>query len=102
MSYTTHETISLNLHFLVKERLLADPDKVLAIAKSNLSRWKKRYTEEPSWMSAWREILSQGILTVLPVLEGTDERSILLKSSSPFTGIVSQKERFEIIRNAKS
>lgn len=102
MSHSKHETISLNLHFLIKERLLSDPDIVIAIARNNLNRWKECYTEEPSWMINWYAILNQGVTTVLSVLDGIDEHSILLKSSSPFTGIISQKERLEIIKNATS
>ena len=101
MLLTKHERISLNLHLLIKEKLLSEPDKVIAIGKNNLKKWKERYNEEPVWMTEWNDILEHGVSSVLPVLEGIDEKSILLRSSSPFTGIISQKERIGIIKKCK-
>lgn len=101
MPLSRHEQISLNLHFLVKQELLSDPDKVISIGKSNLKRWKGKYEREPTWMKEWSVLLAQGVSAIASILEGLDEKSILLRSSSPFTGIVSQKERMEIIKKCK-
>ena len=102
MLLTKKEKISFYLHFLVKKKLLSKPDKVIGIAKNNLKKWGERYSEEPVWMTEWNDILDRGISSILPVLDGVDEKASLLRSSSPFTGIISQKERMEVIKNAKS
>ncbi len=101
MPLSKHEQISLNLHLLVKKELLSDPDKVISIGKNNLRRWKERYEKEPVWMKEWGTLLAQGVSAIASILESVDEKSILLRSSSPFTGIISQKERMEIIKKCK-
>ncbi len=101
MSLTKHEQISLNLHLLVKRELLSEPDKIISIGKSNIKRWKEKYEREPVWMKEWGVLLAKGVSAIVSVLDGVDEKSILLRSSSPFTGIVSQKERMEIIKKCK-
>ena len=101
MPLTKHEQISLNLHFLIKKELMSDPDKVISIGKSNLERWKEKYEREPIWMKEWAVLLAKGVSAIASVLDGVDEKSILLRSSSPFTGIISQKERMEILKKCK-
>ncbi len=77
-------------------KLLADPPSVISIARNNLSRWEKSYGYTPQWMADWRVILDGGVVEILRVIDGTDERSILLRSSSPFTGVLSEDERSAI------
>jgi len=102
MHLSKHEKISLALHLLVKERALSSPNEVILTAKNNLKKWNKSNEAKTVWMREWEDILSEGINSILPILDGVDERSVLLRSSSPFTGIISQKERMEILKNAKS
>lgn len=52
-------------------------------------------------MKEWAVLLEKGVSAITSVLEGEDEKSIMLRSSSPFTGIVSQKERMDIIKKCK-
>ena len=92
---TKHDEISLALHAAIKRELLANPQQVIQIAKSNLARWKDSYGgDEPSWMIEWTAILERGeVDEILAVLTGVDEKSVLLRSSTPFTGVISAQER---------
>lgn len=93
-----HDMTSLLLHAAVKEKLMADSETVIATAQANLIRWKASYGFEPRWMGEWFIILEDGINRILPVLEGVDDHSVLLRSNSPFTGILSENERMKVLK----
>lgn len=99
---TRHERISLALHQAVKEKLLADPEHVILKAKSNLARWKDSYDDQPRWMIEWEVILEKELDKIVVVLDGLDEHSVLLRSSSPFTGIISNEQRIHILNQFKT
>jgi len=52
-------------------------------------------------MSEWEQILNNGISSIIDILDGKDEKSILLRSSSPFAGVISNKERMKVIREKR-
>lgn len=93
------DELSLALHAAVKRELISDPERVLDAARKNLRRWSECYDEVPVWMSDWTEIIERGVEAVVRVLDGRDEASTLLRSSSPFTGVISQTERLNIIND---
>ena len=91
----------LHEHAIIAERLQKDPDRVIAKARENIERWgwsrdfpdpKKR----PGFMVEWLFLLDGPLETLQTVLTGTDERSVMLRSSSPFAGIVSYRERWQL------
>lgn len=91
----------LREHAIVAERLQKDPDRVIAKARENIDRWgwlrdfpdpKKR----PGFMAEWLSLLDGPPEALQTVLTGTDERSVMLRSSSPFAGIVSYRERWQL------
>lgn len=89
------------MHAAIKRELLRDPERVLKVARQNLSRWGDCDDTTPAWIADWNVILSKGVSAVSKVLDGLDETSILLRSNSPFTGIISQQERDEIRARVK-
>ena len=93
-----HDKVSLALHAAVKRELMSDPERVIKIAKSNLERWRIGYDEVPKWILDWSKVLDSGLSSVIKVLEGRDHVSTLLRSSSLFTGVISQQERAKIIK----
>ena len=93
-----HDRVSLLLHSAVKRELVAAPEKVIDIAIRNIYRWDDSYKKRPPIMQKWLKILKQGVPAIIDVLDGTDQEPILLRSSTPFTGIISQEERKKIIR----
>jgi len=96
-----HDNISFQLHHIVKSELLANPTRVIKIANSNLDKWASRYGYKPKWMSEWEQIINNGVSTIIEILDGQDEKSILLRSSSPFAGVISNKDRMKVFREKR-
>jgi hypothetical protein len=89
------------MHRVIAARLRAGDLSALARARSNLSRWQSQFgTELPRAYGEWLEILDTGLESVLRVLEADDQESIRKRTSSPFTGVLSPQERWEILRRA--
>ncbi len=88
-------------HLLVAERLRSDPQRVIQHARYNLQRWAGSYadSDKPSWMSDWKELLDGPMNKLLDILTSESERARQLRSSSPFAGIVTPRERWKIIKD---
>jgi addiction module HigA family antidote len=91
----------LREHQLIAERLRTNPTEVIARAYLNIERWGWRRdfpdpAQRPDFMSEWLALLEGPLDGLLAVLTGTDERMITLRSSSPFAGVVSFRERWRI------
>ena len=90
-------------HKLIAERLRSNSAGVIAKARENIERWGwLRDFPDPSsrsdFMNSWMALLDGPQEMLLAVLVGSDERSITLRSSSPFAGLVSFEERWRIRR----
>lgn len=72
---------------------------VIAKARSNFKRWSANQHEK--YHEEWLTILDGSLNDILEVLNGEDQNSIRLRSSSPFAGIINQKERWNIIKDIK-
>lgn len=87
------EERSKTLHKEIAKALRKNP-KLWSIPKRNIDRWKKgKLTVAPA-LAEWEHLLDT--LTreeILAILESDSETSIRLRSSSPFTGILSVEER---------
>lgn len=89
------------MHRVIADRLRGGDLSALARARSNLDRWQSQFgTDLPSAYSEWIKILDAGLERVLYVLEADDQDSIRKRSSSPFAGVLSPQERWEILRRA--
>lgn len=87
-------------HRIVAERLDADPDAVLGQARSNLARWTERYSpdERPVWLEEWTRLLDGPIDVVRKLLISSSENATRLRASSPFAGVLTARERWELYR----
>lgn len=88
------------LHRAVAERMLTQEGKVLQTARNNLTRWLNSddfARSEATPLLEWQKILDEStpeeIRTI--IIEDTDEGQ-RLRSSSPFTGILTESERNQI------
>lgn len=88
------------MHFVIAQRLRAGDLSALALARENLSRWQQRRGSPSAACAEWEQILDQGIEAVLAVLEGDTEDAIRIRSSSPFAGALTARERWEILASA--
>lgn len=89
--YLPSDWRSLELHRLIATKLEADPS-LLERARANISRWKNQRGERPAYLE-WEEILSSGMDRILRVLTSEDQASARLRSSTPFTSILTEEER---------
>jgi len=88
---------SLEMDRLIAQRLRENPA-VLDKARSVLAKWMTSCdaSVRPVF-EEWRAILDGPISGVFAVLEGEDERSMRLRQSSPFCGILTPAERTAIL-----
>lgn len=87
-------------HRVIAGRLQADPPTVLAHARANLQRWARHYPDDqvPAWVLEWSELLEHPLPDILDTLVSDSENARRLRSSSPFAGILSPRERWAIHR----
>jgi len=87
------EERSLAMHQVIAQRLAQDPS-VLDRAKANLERWN--YKGNPA-LEEWHNILcSWPREKIVALLTERTENAARLRSSTPFTGVLSQPERARI------
>jgi addiction module HigA family antidote len=93
----------LREHQLVAERLRANPAAVIAKARENIERWGwlrdfPDPARRPGFMTEWLALLDGPLDLLLSALTGSGERMVTLRSSSPFAGVVSFRERWRLRR----
>jgi hypothetical protein len=83
---------------LIARKVEANPD-LIDIARANVERWLT--TCSPGVRRAlleWRTALDQSTEAVMALLLGIDERSVRLRQSNPFAGVLTPNERNAILR----
>jgi hypothetical protein len=84
---------SIALHKEIANKLRSNPG-FWGIPRKNIERWEKTNGGLSAALVEWERILRQNTKEqVLSLLESDSEESIRLRSSSPFTGILSDNER---------
>ena len=92
---------SIALHRAVAKKLRADPA-LWNIPMHNIFRWKNRMGGSAPAVREWEYILDTSSREqILSILENESEESVRLRSSSPFTGILSDRERKRIFESHK-
>lgn len=94
MTHTQLDRRSLMMHRSIAQRLRADPA-LLEVARGNMARWN---CVERGWWREWSVILQQPLEEIVAVLERDDEEACRLRQSSPFAGILSAQEVWELKR----
>ena len=89
---------SLAFDRLIAAKLRAEPA-LVEKARGILARWLETGSARarPALLE-WQRLLSGPLDELLVILEAADERATRLRQSSPFCGILTQEERFHIIR----
>ena len=85
----------------IARKVEADPT-LLSIALGNIERWLAKGHTAEHRLIQWREIIEQaeneqGLAELSRLLRSQDEDAVHLKSFDPFPGILSSKERQEIL-----
>jgi hypothetical protein len=86
-------------HRLIAERLLEDPG-LVEHARSNLRRWAEGGSAEaqPVWYTQWQAILDRPIGDIVAVLTERSEHANVLRACSPFAGVLSPRERWQLLK----
>lgn len=87
---------SLWLNRAVVGELTRDPDRVMAIARANIARWRDVHAHRPGILAAldqWGKILDAGVEAVVAVLTGHSEAAEDLRQNTPFAGVLTQEQR---------
>jgi len=93
---------SLKLHKAIAKKLRAN-NLLWDIPLSNLERWKDENSNLPYALTEWKEIiLHTSKEEIYKILEGSSQRAKQLRSSSPFTGILTDLERTKIFNSFTS
>ncbi|WP_236717907.1 hypothetical protein [Actinoplanes sp. TFC3] len=96
---TREQLQTLWLHRAVAGRLVRDPRAVLAAAAINLRRLRRMHPEGRAWewLDRWDAVLEQGVEGVLEALTSSAEYAVELRVTSPFAGILSERERQTVL-----
>ena len=98
MKHSEIDKVSLALARRAVERLRARPE-LLEVARSNLSRWRQRNADSPSLLrcyAEWERILTRPVEEIYALLVAESEQSQRLRQNSPFAGVLSPAEVWEI------
>jgi len=97
--YSDHrhlEARSLALHCAIARKIEADSS-LLDKARRNLQAWEAGCRDGvPRPLLEWKRLLDLPWPSLAAILTGMDDRSIALRQSSPFAGILSAAERRRI------
>lgn len=90
---------SLAFSRLIAGKLQTDPT-LVQHARGNLDRWLRDCSERsrPTLLE-WRKLLDGPLAELLSFLTSPEERAVRLRQSSPFAGLLTPEERWEILRD---
>ena len=96
--HSLHDARSLALHTVIAHKISKDPS-LLETAKENLADMRSRYEPDgvPLYIKEWERILTLPWERVAAFLIAVTEDAIRLRSSSPFTGILTEEVRLKVL-----
>ena len=96
---TREQLRSLWLNRAVAAELAQRPERVLELARENLSRFQKIHAGRSAerWLKRWERILAQGPEVVMETLTSTAPEASDLRQNSPFPGTLSDRQRRAIL-----
>ena len=90
-------------HRLAIDRLRADPSAVERV-RAQLSRWRAvsgTTRSDPYW-DEWATLLDEGVDALERVVCADDSHAEVLRSVSPMSVLLTQRERAQLLREARS
>lgn len=95
MKHQKIELRSIAFHRLVAERLLQNPS-LLDVARENLRRWNDKGGRSSPYFAQWKEILDLPPEKVAEIIVSEEPQMVELRQSTPFCGILSPRERWQV------
>lgn len=98
-SLTREQLETLWLHRALAGKVVANPPAVLAAVEINLRRLRRMHPEGRAWewLDRWDALLEEGVEAVLDALTSSAEYAVELRRTSPFAGILSERERRTVL-----
>jgi hypothetical protein len=103
MTHIEIDQASLEMGRQVAARLRARPE-LIEIARDNLARWSRQNAHSGSLLrcyAEWQEILSRPLDEVCDLLCAETDNGQRLRQNSPFVGLLSPEEVWEIKSRAR-
>jgi len=100
---TQIDAFLLAAHRLALQRLREDPSR-LHQAAHTLARWRTRAgatRSDPYW-DEWQSLIDAGVDRLEAVVCAEDEHAAALRNVSPLGGLMTQRERGELLRAARA
>lgn len=96
---TRDQLEQLWLHQAIAGKFVSNPAALNAAAAINLRRLRRLHPEGRAWewLDRWLVVLEAGPEAVLDALTSSAEYAVELRSTSPFTGILSEVERRTVL-----
>ena len=100
---TPPELRTLALHQAIVEKLREDPELVLEKAHAQLRIMRETVAEgrASTYLRTWSRLLEGPIDELIATMISTDQPARDLRQSSPFGGVLSDKTRLDVIRQAR-
>jgi excisionase family DNA binding protein len=97
---TRDQARSLWLHHAVAGKLVAHPDRCLAVARRNLRNLLSIHPRGQArlWLTEWSRLLEGPVADIADVLTSRSQRSVELRQNSPFAGVLSEAERSRVLQ----
>ena len=100
LALSASEEKSLRLHRAIAERLVAEPDIVVAKARTNLATMRAADTlgHAARWLDEWERLLGGSLLELVDVLLSRSQGACDLRQSTPFATVLTSAERLAAMR----
>ncbi|GEM_PF-348513 len=92
---------SLLVHQRVAERLVQNPA-IRDRARARVEQWRQSSEVAAAYVSKWAHVLAQPIDDIASLLRALDDEAASLRQVSPFAGVLSARERWELPRQEKA
>lgn len=93
----------LAAHRLAMQRLRAEPARLQELA-ATLARWRSRAgdTRSDRYWDEWQSLIEGGLDGLEAVVCAADDHAAALRNVSPIVGLITQRERGELLRASRA
>ena len=89
------------LHERVAARLIEDPA-IRERAMARVEQWRRSGAVASEYVDAWSRLLERPIDEVVATLQSPSEEAAALRQVSPFAGVLSPSERWDLLKREKA
>jgi hypothetical protein len=90
------------LHRLAAARIVLDPVSTLDLVRAETTKRLAEHPDGEQWLAQWLPIIDRGPEAVMRVMTSIDPLARELRANSPFGVLLSEEERRQALRSARS